>query len=183
MDDRRLIELFLERSEDAVGETAKKYGAYVRRICQNITGDTRDTEEIENDTYLVLWERIPPDEPQNFSSYIGRIARNLSISRYRSNVAKKRTSGVSELSAELAECFIGYDDNIFDRVYLTETTESFLRGLQTSDRVLFVRRYWYGDAVKDIAREMHQSASRVSKRLWQLRIELKAHLEKEGVSL
>ena len=183
MDDRRLIELFLERSEDAVGETAKKYGSYVRRICHNITGDTRDSEELENDTYLALWERIPPDEPEYFPSYIGRIARNLSISRYRNTNAKKRTSGVSELSAELAECFVGQSDDLFDRVYLTEVTESFLRGIKSEDRVLFVRRYWYGDAVKDIARERHQSAARVAKRLWQLRLELKAHLEKKGVSL
>jgi RNA polymerase sigma-70 factor (ECF subfamily) len=183
MDDRRLIELFLERSEDAVGETAKKYGSYVRRICHNITGDARDSEELENDTYLALWSRIPPDEPKCFSSYIGRIARNLSVSRYRNTNAKKRTSGASELSAELAECFIGHEDTTFEKVYLTEVTESFLRGLSKDDRVLFVRRYWYGDAVKDIARERHLSATRVSKRLWQLRLELKAHLEKKGVSL
>ncbi|MBQ8524197.1 MAG: sigma-70 family RNA polymerase sigma factor [Clostridia bacterium] len=184
MDDRALIGLYNERSECAIGETAKKYGAYVRRICYNITGDAGDSEELENDTYLVLWSKIPPDDPKCFSAYIGRIARNLSVSRYRSSSAKKRTSGAESIESELAECFADHDaDPVFDRVYLTEVTESFLRGLSKDDRVLFVRRYWYGDAVKDLSREVHQSPSRVAKRLYRLRAELKAHLEEKGVSL
>lgn len=184
MEDSKLLDLFFERSEDAIGETAKKYRSYVRRICYNVTGSTEDTDELENDTYLALWSRIPPDRPNSFSAYIGRIARNLSVSRYRSSSAKKRTSGAESIESELAECFADHDaDPVFDRVHLTEVTESFLRGLSKDDRVLFVRRYWYGYAVKDLSREVHQSPSRVAKRLYRLRTELKAHLEKKGVSL
>jgi len=88
------------------------------------------------------------------------------------------------IESELAECFADHDaDSVFDRVYLTEVTESFLRGLSKDDRVLFVRRYWYGYAVKDLSREVHQSPSRVAKRLFRLRAELKAHLEEKGISL
>ena len=155
MDDSKIIDLFYERSEQAIIELSQKYGTVCTKVANNILNDVRDTEECVNDAYLGAWNTIPPQNPNPLLSYVCRIVRNLAIKRYHSNTAKKRNS-------------------IYDVA---------LDGLDKESRVMFVRRYWYADSISDLAQLFHTSNHNVSVRLSRIRNKLKKHLIQEGVLL
>ena len=92
MDDSKIIELFYERSEQAIIELSKKYGTVCTKVAKNILNDVRDTEECVNDAYLGAWNTIPPQRPNPLLSYVCRIVRNLAIKKYHANTAVKRNS-------------------------------------------------------------------------------------------
>lgn len=92
MDDSKIIELFYERSEQAIIELSKKYGTVCTKIAFNILNNTQDTEECVNDAYLGTWNTIPPQNPNPLLSYVCRIVQNLAIKKYHTNTAAKRNS-------------------------------------------------------------------------------------------
>ena len=182
MEDSQIIDLFFERSEQAVAELDNKYGAAVRRTAANILRDRLDVEECANDTWLGVWNSIPPHRPNPLVSFVCRIARNLAVSRLRRDTAQKRNSGFDLVLDELAE-FIPSDMDLEQEAEareLQETVNRFLGGLPYDDRFLFVRRYWYADSVRDIAEMMHTGENRLSVRLFRLREKLRKTLKKEG---
>ena len=103
MTDKEIIALYFKRSENAIEQTDEKYGRLCHSISINILNDTRDSEECVNDTYLTLWNKIPPKEPNPFKAYICRIIKNLSLKKYEFNHAKKRNSAYETSLDELAE--------------------------------------------------------------------------------
>ncbi len=184
MEDKFIIDLFFERSEQAIEALDGKYGGLCRRIAQNIVGDPRDAEECVNDAYLGVWNTIPPQRPQVLSSYVCRIVRNRAVSRLEANAAQKR-SHYEEALDELAFALSG-NSRADDQYIVHEVTallECFLRSLPHRDRVLFLRRYWYGDAVKDIAAQLHLSPHTVTVRLSRIREKLTRFAQKEGFIL
>ena len=185
MDDKKIIELFFGRDERAIRETADKYGDFIRYIALNITGLKEDAEECENDTYLKLWNSIPPDAPEFFKAYIGRITRNTALSLYRKNKAAKRNCGVYVLLSELEECIpdpVSVEDEV-EANYLSRLISDWLYILPEEHRVVFIKRYWYGEAVKVIAEELNFSPSEISSLLFTLRRKLKRELREKGVSV
>ena len=185
MDDINIIELFFERKENAIKETSLKYGKFIRYIAFNITGDNAQAEECENDTYLSLWNSIPPERPEFLKAYIGTLVRNRALSIYRKNTAVKRNCGITVLLDELEECIpssFNTEDEYFGKV-LTEILNKWLKTLSEENRAVFIKRYWYGEAVKDIAEEVSCSPSKISSLLFSLRKQLKNELEKEGVAV
>ena len=104
MEDEKIIALFWSRSEQAIEETAAKYGRLCRKIAGNILENEQDTEECLNDTYLGVWNSIPPARPAVLRAYVCRIARNLAVKKFRSNTAAKRDSRSDCLLEELEEC-------------------------------------------------------------------------------
>ena len=183
MEDSRIIDLFLERSEQAIGELGKKYGALVTKTSVNILHDPQDAEECANDTWLAVWNSIPPHRPDPLAAYVCRIARNLAISRYRANTAAKRDAGFELVLDELAEVVpSGVDlEKELETRELLAAVERFLAMLDRDDRVLFVRRYWFADSVKELAAASHSRESRISARLFRLRGKLRNYLKKEGL--
>ena len=184
MEDSRIISLFYERSEQAVEELDRKYGVVVRKTASNILRDRLDVEECMNDAYLRVWNSIPPQNPNPLISYVCKIARNLALDRYRANTAEKRNSGFDLVLDELEEC-IPSSMNVeteYEAKELTATVNRYLAALSREDRVLFVRRYWYGDSVADLAAETGSNVNRTSVRLFRLRNKLKQSLMKEGFS-
>ena len=182
MEDSQIIDLFFEHSEQAVAELDNKYGAAVRRTAANILRDRLDVEECANDTWLGVWNSIPPHRPNPLLSFVCRIARNLAVSRLRRDTAQKRNSGFDLVLDELAD-FIPSDMDLEQEAEareLQETVNRFLGGLPYDDRFLFVRRYWYADSVRDIAEMMHTGENRLSVRLFRLREKLWKTLKKEG---
>jgi len=183
MEDSEIIRLFFERSEQAIGELDKKYGAAATKTAANILHDRLDAEECVNDTYLGVWNSIPPQQPNPLVSYVCRIARNLAVSRLRSNAAVKRNSNFDLVLEELENFIPSGTDVEADYAYkeLLEVIDRFLSTLNYDDRFLFVRRYWYADSVKDIAAMMNQRDARISLRLFRLREKLRIILKKEGL--
>ncbi len=183
MDDSGIIELYYAREEQAIKETDIKYGPFCRAIALNILSVREDAEECVNDTWHVAWNRMPPDLPQSLKAFLGRITRNLSISRFRANRAQKRYDGMEILLSELDDCVpdVCGVEEVADANELSELISKWLNGLHVDDSTLFVRRYWYGEAVKDLARKWNCTPNKMAQRMLILRRDLKAFLEKEGV--
>ena len=179
MEDKQIIELYFARSEDAIGESAKKYGGYCRTIAGHILPNAADAEECVSDTWLRAWGAIPPNRPERLGAFLGKITRNLALDRLR---MEKRRCPIRE---ELAECLTAGDPTgaMTDRVVLTAALDRFLAGLPPKKRKLFLRRYWYADSVQDIARRYHMSQSKVKSMLFRTRNSLREHLQKEGFDL
>ena len=185
LDDEGILDLFYERSEQAVTELDRKYGAAVRRTAENILRDRLDVEECLNDTWLAAWNTIPPQRPDPLVSYVCRIARNLAVKRWRADTAAKRNANYDLVLDELEECIpSGMDvESEIECRELTAAINRFLETLGHEDRVLFVRRYFFAEPVAQIAAATHFSANRTSVRLFRLREKLRNYLQKEGLSV
>ena len=183
MEDGRIIGLFFERSEQALEELDRKYGAAVKKTAANILSDRQDAEECVNDTYLRVWNSIPPQKPNPLVSYVCKIARNLALDRYRSNTAEKRNGNLDLVLEEMEECIPSNMsvETELEAKELTQEINRFLSALPKDDRFLFVRRYWYGDSVADLAAMTGGSANRISVRLFRIREKLRNTLTKEGL--
>lgn len=186
MEDRELINLFWERSESAISETDKKYRSYCKKIAYNILYSPEDSEECINDTYLKAWNAIPSDRPKIFSAYLGKITRNLAINIYNKKRTKKRGSGeVEAVLDELENIVKAYNtvEDEMDSKEITSVLNSFLYSLDKEDRIIFVRRYWYVDSIKNIAKNTGFSQSKIKSNLFRTRNKLKLYLEKEEIYL
>lgn len=182
MDDSQIIELFLERSEKAILELSSKYGGVCMKISQNVLNNYQDAEECVNDTYLGVWDTIPPKKPQSLLAYVCRLARNISINRYKYNSSQKRRGIYDVCSDELSEC-IPSNERAEDKLEVDELSkciDEFLDTLDTTNRMLFVRRYWYLDSFKTLAGLSCLHVSTVRTRLSRLRDMLKIFLESRG---
>lgn len=184
MDDKQIVDLYWERSETAISETAQKYGRYCHYIAFNVLHNDEDSEECVNDTYLRAWNSIPPKEPKNLRTYLGKITRGLAINRYKMQSAQKRGGTTADIIlSELEGCIpsgLTVEDAL-DEKLLIKSIEDFLRRQSTHKRNIFLRRYWYCESISQIAEDFCVSESKVTSILYRQRIKLKEHLEKEGI--
>lgn len=184
MTDEQIIRLYFDRDQAAIAETDRKYGSYCYSIASNLLG-REDSEECVNDTYHAAWTHIPPEVPQSLKAFLGRIVRNLSISRFRRSHAQKRSSGTDVLLSELEDCLPTPQtvETEADSRELSRLISSWLATLSSDDRALFVLRYWHGSAVQDLAEKCGCTPNAVSLRIRRLRKNLKHYLEAKGVSI
>ncbi len=185
MNDERIIELFFERSEEAICELDKKYGRVCHSVSYNILNDDRDAEECVNDAYLGVWNAIPPAKPSPLSAFVLRIVRNISLKRYEQNTAVKRNSHYDASMEELEDCLSSsadVEEEATERE-LTGIIEFFLDSLSKENRVIFLRRYWFSDTYADIARRVGLTKKNVSVRLTRIRKELRKYLKEREVLL
>ena len=184
MEDNELIQLFTDRDEQAISETAEKYGRYCMYIADNILPSREDSEECINDAYVTLWNTIPPQKPKSLGAYLSVIARNLALDRYRKKKAAKRIddSLVTTLD-EIAQMLPGSLDieRLTEQRQLIERINTFLGKLPAGQRIIFVRRYFYLDSIKDISQRFGFTESSVTVTLTRLRKRLAAFLEKEDL--
>lgn len=139
-----------------------------------------------NDTYFRAWNAIPPARPSRLSTYLGKITRNLALSKYQKYQAEKRGAGQVELAlSELEDCISDAmtPEQIVEDGLITQTLNSFLERLDKNSRMVFVRRYWYLSSIEEISGDYDMSASKVKSILFRLRKKLRTNLEKEGISL
>ncbi len=185
MEDLEIISLFFRRDERAIAETAAKYGAFCHDLAMNILSNREDAQECVNDAYWRAWNAIPPQSPHHLGAWLGRVVRNSAYNLWRKNHRQKRCAGVEELLNELEDCVPSpvTVERELEEQELTEVINTWLASLRRNDRILFVRRYWNGEAVNTLARNEGISASAMAKRLYRLRRALKSTLEKEGYSL
>lgn len=186
MDDVKIVQLYWDRDEQAITETADKYGNYCTAIARNILGIYEDAEECVNDTYLKAWNAIPPQRPKLLSAFLGKITRNLSINRYKYNTADKRGGG--ELPAvleELAGCVSGKDHTelAYERKELVAAINKFLGELTPQKRNIFLCRYWYTDSIDEIAARYSMTSFAVSMTLTRVRAKLRSYLVERGFDL
>lgn len=185
MKDSQIISLFFQRDETAISETEKKYGTFCHNIALNILSINADAEECVNDAYLQAWNTIPPQRPDKFGAWLGRVVRNIAINLWKKNHRQKRYAGMEKLLDELEDCIpspVTVEHKIEEKE-LTRFLNSWLASLSDDDRILFVRRYWNGEALNELATEYGVPPRNMAKRMYRLRQSLKQILEKEGYSL
>ena len=183
MDDSKIIELFFERSQQAIVELSQKYGSVCKKTANNILNNDLDSEECVNDAYLAVWNNIPPQRPDSLISYLCRIVHNLALKKYRQNTAQKRNSIYDVALEELEDC-LACETSVEDEAdadELADKINAFLATLDKESRMMFVRRYWHSDSIEDIAGMFNTSRHYVSVRLSRTRSKLKEYLSKEGI--
>ena len=185
MDDKNIIELFYERSEQAITELSKKYGLLCKKVADNILNNHLDAEECVNDAYLAVWNTIPPQNPDSLVSYVCRIVRNQAIKKYHENTALKRNS-IYDTSLDELEEVLPSSASVEGELEAKEVSamiDRFLETLDKQSRIMFIRRYWYSESIEEIALSFKTSKHYISVRLSRIRKALKKHLVKEGVSV
>ena len=185
-DDSGIVELFLERNEQALVFAARKYGASLRKIALAVLGDESDAQECENDAYLKAWNSIPPNEPRTWLlPYLSKLVRETAIDRLRKEQAKKRAAQFTELTQEIESSLPSLNDveTEVDGALLSAAISAFLRQQPLQKRNIFLRRYWYMDSVAEISKRYSVSEGKVKTVLFRLRGDLKDHLKREGYLL
>lgn len=184
MEDSQILKLYFARSEQAIQETDAKYGGYCYSIAFNILTNREDAEESVSDTYMAAWNSIPPKRPDIFSAFLGRITRYISIDRWRKYRSQKRGGGEIPLALEeLSECVSQGEvpEERLQKKELEAALNRFLESLPELERDVLLCRYWYMDAISDIAEKSGISQSKVTSMLHRLRGRLKSCLQKEGL--
>ena len=177
MEDQEILALLAQRSDRAIDALSERFGPLLYRIAMNLLSDQQDAEECVNDTYLSVWNSVPPNHPLPLQPYICRIVRNIAINRLRSRASQKR-SGYQVSLDELAEYISAPLQE--DSRLLGQAMNAWLLTLNKENRFIFLRRHWFGDSIKDIAAAAGLKENSVSVRLIRLREKLKQYLIEEG---
>lgn len=186
MEDKDIVALYWQRNQDAISETAAKYGSYCRSIAMRILENNEDALECVNDTYLGAWNSIPPYRPSFLATYLGKITRRLSFDRFRQKNAGKRGGGeIALVLDELAECVSGTEsvEDAFARKELIAEINAFLNTLSQEKCSIFLCRYWYALPVSEIAERFGKTENSISVTLNRTRSKLKKHLAEKGYEL
>lgn len=181
MEDEKIIDLYFDRSQDAIKRTEETYGAMCRQIAGRLLGSREDAEECVSDTYLALWNAIPPARPAPFSAYIAKVTRNLAMKRLEYRRAFKRGSEAAISFEELSACLAspGGPEEILDEKALRQSITDFLQKQDRESRNIFLRRYFF-DSIREIAMRYGMTESKVKSNLMRTRNKLRTHLIQEG---
>mgnify|MGYP004635674027 FL=1 len=183
MDDQSIVALFWDRSEQAIAETDRKYGAYCYSIAYHALANSEDAEESVSDTYMAAWNQLPPHRPSILATFLGKITRRISINRWKAKNTAKRGGGQITLTLEELDDCVDGKQNI-ERAYesheLVWAFNRFLETLPETERDVFLRRYWFFDSIADIAESFGFTQSKVTSMLYRTRGKLRKQLEKEG---
>lgn len=184
MEDNMIIEMLFERTESALSELDVKYGRLCRSLSNNILNNMSDSEECVNDAYLGVWNNIPPERPDSLKAYLCRIVRNISLKKYRYNTALKRNSQMDLVLEELEGCLASDKGNnpeqVFEQKELTKAIEEFMDTLKETDRILFMRRFYFSDSYADIAEYLGITEKNASVKLTRTREKLRKYLMEKG---
>jgi len=183
LEDCQIVELYWRKNEDAISETAHKYGAYCFTIADNILHSTEDSEECVNDTWLHAWNAMPPQRPNVLRMFLAKITRNLSFNRFNARSVEKRGGGeIPIVLDELSECLAdGADvEAAYEVTELEHCICRFVRALPERDRNVFVRRYFFTEPVASIVERYGLTANNIMVILSRTRKKLKHELMKEG---
>lgn len=184
MEDRDIIALYLERNQEAIAETEKKYGRYCYAIAYNILYNAEDAEESVNDALMNAWNSIPPHTPTVLSAFLGKLTRYVSLKKWRYARTQKRGGGETALAyEELSDCIPGgksVEEELQEKE-LAEMIDRFLDELPAVERRLFICRYWYFDDISTISKQFGFSSSKVKSMLHRIRKKLLSSLSEEGV--
>ena len=184
LEDYKIIELYFSRDERAIKETDLKYGKLCHSIANNILKNNEDSEECVNDTYIGIWNTIPPEKPNHFMAFVCKIARNLALKRLESSMRQKRSQATVISFSELEE--ILSDDSIAAEISNEEigkAISAFLRKEKADSRKVFIRKYYFFDSISEIAERYSFTESKVKNMLYHTRSKLKEYLIKEGIEI
>lgn len=182
--DKMIVDAFLQRDERALSLTEKRYGSYLRKIALNVLDNEEDAKECVNDTYMRLWQSIPPDDPKDLKAYISKIVRNIALDRAKMTSADRRIpAGQTVLMSEIEEFVpdsFGVEAELEGRL-LKKAVDGFIRSLSKRSKYIFICRYYFSDSVLNIANSLGIGTTTVYRELEDIRKKLKNKLVKEGL--
>ena len=181
--DEEIVNLYFDRSEEAIAACQVKYGKSCHTVAYNILRSDEDAEECVNDTWLRAWNSIPPERPTRLGAWLSTVTRRLALTRYEKKTAARRNGGMEASLEELSECVTAGSLTIADEVALSEAINGFLASLPTRTRMIFMRKYWYMDSIADIAKALGMGESAVKVTLHRTREKFRKHLAKEGITV
>ena len=181
--DEAIVNLYFDRSEEAIAACQIKYGKSCHTVAYNILHSDEDAEECVNDTWLRAWNAIPPERPARLGAWLSAVTRHLALTRYEHKTAAKRYGGMEASLEELSECVTAGSLTLADEVAMSQAINSFLASLPTRTRMIFMRKYWYMDSIADIAAAMGMGESAVKVTLHRTRARFRKHLDKEGITV
>lgn len=181
MDDKRILEQLWARDEHAIEALRRRFGPRLLATAMNILSSRQDAEETVSDTYLAVWNAVPPGRPEPLAGFVYKIGRNLALKRLRRNTAQKRRGDYEASLEELAGCIPGpaLEEAVEARA-LGRSIDKFLSGLSRENRCVFLRRYWFGDTAREIGSALGMNENAVNVRLSRIRAQLKEYLIQEG---
>lgn len=175
-----IVELLWQRDERALDRMIREHGPFCHRLARRFLNSREDVEEALNDVWYQIWNGIPPAKPKYFKAYLAKTIRNTTIHYIEKNTAQKR-SGVTVLLDELAECIPdSAAEHKLEEVFLKDLLNRFVRSLHGRDRSFFVRRYYYGQTLREIAAAGECTENHVAVSLYRTRGKLKKLLQEEG---
>ncbi|MCR4597596.1 MAG: RNA polymerase sigma factor [Acetatifactor sp.] len=188
MEDREIVDLFFQRSEEAIVQLTTKYGSLMHRVAYGLLRNQEEAKECINDACLGVWNAIPPAKPDPLSAFVCRITKNIAIGRLRYQNAEKRNAALEQSLEELEEIegklpTAKSAEEAWTDSQVTKAIERFLDGLDQKNRVMFVKRYWFAWSTEEIAKDLSMRENSVAVRLLRLRKKLRDALEKEGIWL
>ena len=184
--ERQIIALYQRRDESAIRMTAEALGSYCYAVAYNVLNSREDAEECVSDTYLAVWNAIPPAEPVSLKSFVSAITRRLALNRYKEQNRDKRGGGQVPLVLEELSEMVSDTEDIpadFARQELLEAITRFLRGCSPRDRSIFWDRYIRLEPTAVLAGRYRVKEAQVLLILSRTRKRLKEYLDKEGYSL
>lgn len=184
--DEQIIELYWQREERAIQETDKKHGQFLFRIAYNILHDRLDCEECQNDTYLGVWNAIPPTRPTVFPAFITQIMRRIAINRYKEKTSKKRIPSELTVSMEDINDFLQSNDTVdaeYEAAKVGKIINDYVRGLSDRQRYIFIDRFYLAESVETIAKDLSISSPTVYREIEKIKQGLKMHLERNEIYL
>ena len=184
MEDEAILELYNERNSSAITETENKYGKLCFQIAENILYNRDDSMECVNDTLLHAWNAIPPKSPERLSAWLAGVTRNIALSRWRSDHAKKRGGGeIPLLFDELADCIPVDSDpqKEVEKGELAESVNRVLSSLSPEIRDVFTARYFYAASLYEISKRTGFSIGKIKSMLHRTRKKLQSELKEEGL--
>ena len=183
LDDDTIIALYWSRDEKAIEETDFKYRRYLFSIAYRVLHDRQDSEECLNDTYLGVWNAIPPTKPNVFKAFLTTVAHRIAIKRYHSLLRRRIIPSEMTVSLSELEDFIADDGDpaaAFEAERLGSVISGFVRSLSDRQQFIFMSRYYMSEPIDTIADDLSVSRSTVNKELSAIREALKETLENEG---
>lgn len=184
--DERIIDLYWQRDEEAIRTTDEKYGTFLFRLAYNVLHDREDCEECKNDTYLDVWEAIPPARPAVFPAFLAQILRRRALDRYRKKTSEKRipsemTVAIDDLSDTL--CSEDSVEGAYDAKELGRILSGFVRKLPERQKYIFIDRYYFCESVEKIAAALSVSPTTVYRETDKIKQSLRALLERNGITI
>ena len=185
MEDSKIIELFYERSEQAIVELSSKYERLCYKIAFNILKNDDDAKECINDAYLKVWNTIPPNRPENMLSYVSLVIRGIALDKLEFNMAKRR-GGTVDMELEEMLNYIGESpsvDEIIDEKQFAKHMDEFLGSLDKMGRIIFVNRFYFCYSIHDIAASLKMTENNVTVKLSRIRSKLRKFLFEKGITV
>lgn len=174
----QIMELLLSRDEQGLAMLEKEYRDLCYSIIYRLLRDPEQTEEALSDVWFQVWNSIPQARPAHLRAYMAKTARNTAIHYVQRNAAQKR-NGITVLLDELEEC-IPDPRWECDSENLKDLLGKFISSLGREEKRIFMRRYWYGETVQELAKASHCTQNRITGILFRTRNKLRKYLESEG---